>query len=108
MKTLFVWETDDLVSGRIVVRNDAGELGQMTDPNFASTVAYKIGYVNASGGGKNYTLSSITDGWTQEFDEGGILARLNGEGGFRPVTKDEFFAMLETVNIGFVPTCQIL
>ena len=99
MKNLFTEQ--ELQSGLFLVRNDAGK--PFKDLGFARTVTFKVGFSHDSE--MKYGLSSVlTDGFyvgvAKTLKE--LVEHLNNnEFGYRPLTKDELFQLINSSNQGF-------
>ena len=99
MKNLFTAE--ELKAGMLLVKNDAGR--PFKDLGYARTVTYKIGHSYDSN--LKYGLSSVlTDGFyvgiANSLDE--LAEYLNkDEGGYRPLTKEELFQLVDYSTQGF-------
>lgn len=99
MKNIFT--VKELEIGVFIIRNDAGK--PFKDLTFARTVTYKVGYSQYRQ--QKYGLCSVlTDGfYVGVANSAKEMADYlnNHKVGFRPLTKDELFQLVNSSNQGF-------
>jgi len=106
-----IWAPKDVTAGLFIIRESSPKhptkKGNSSVPvpvniGFARTVTYKIGFGQDKK--KPYGLISVmTDGWYHDVGTAEELCdKLNNdEYGYRPLTKEEMFKMLESSDQGF-------
>lgn len=101
MKNLFTGE--ELECGMFIIKNSAGR--PFEDLAYARTVTYKIGFSPNRKDEDHYGLCSVmTDGFYANVSKSlkGLAEHLNkDEHGYRPLTKEELFQLVNSSNQGF-------
>lgn len=103
MKVKLIWETADIEPGMYFIRNSS-PLGS-TDLSFASTVCFKLGFSHISRDNPYVLISIMTDGmiYLPMASKADVVTMLNAdEHGYRPLTKAEYIAILNSTNQGFI------
>ncbi len=103
MKLKYIWEEKDIICGTYIIKETSPKGSD--NLNFARTVTYKIGFDNNDKEKPVNKISCLTDGWVCPIakDEKEFAEYLNNdEHGFRPLTKEEYLAMINSTNQGFL------
>lgn len=103
MKIKFIWEVSDIECGMYFIKNSS-PLGS-ADLSFASTVCFKLGFLHTDGEKSYVLISMMTDGMVYKKMETkeDVVNMLNEESfGYRPLTKDEYVAIISRTNQGFI------
>lgn len=103
MKIKFIWELSDIVSGIYFIRQTSPI--DSKDLSFACTVSFKLGFLHDGSEQPWVLISVLTDGmvYAKMANKEDVLNMLNNdEHGYRPLTKSEYMAMLESTDQGFI------
>lgn len=104
-----IWRPENIVAGLLIIRESSSKhptkpsgVAVPVDLGFARTVTYKIGWTHSKE--EPYGLISVlTDGMYIPIGTKEQMCEHfnNDEYGYRPLTKEEMFKMLESSDQGF-------